>query len=352
MAGAVRPAVLLTDVSGSRTVAGDNVASPFASGGGNDKRDVQRSKDDGFLRDPALIPSADTLQTSYPPVSHPYCPKYNHNSSETLSGSYLPAMNPNPTQIPNAKPTVCDEVPCDGRMERGTVAKHEILRSRTTERKNVGDNGVKRKKTTENKSFLVVVIVNNTAALPSNTKIALSPIPSASTHSLAPPTANAIVNPNRLIAESAHPLLQNSRAATSCNLVSPSSGKDNDTDYRVAHILTTFRGSSLPPFPTHLPPVHLGRPLPHHLTGYSEPISILFHHRRPPDSTPRNPIAPLMQEHQEARHHDLEHEPWGVEEEDSDGCDDNTWSTSTTVPRELLSAEEHKPGATNTRAGW
>ncbi|KAF8960545.1 hypothetical protein BDZ97DRAFT_1760671 [Flammula alnicola] len=40
MAGAACPAVLLIDVSGSRTVAGDDIASPFASGGGNDKREI------------------------------------------------------------------------------------------------------------------------------------------------------------------------------------------------------------------------------------------------------------------------------------------------------------------------
>ncbi|KAF8955176.1 hypothetical protein BDZ97DRAFT_323531 [Flammula alnicola] len=41
----------------------------------------------------------------------------------------------------NATATVCDEVPYDGRMEHDTVAKHAILRSRTAERKSVGDNG-------------------------------------------------------------------------------------------------------------------------------------------------------------------------------------------------------------------
>ncbi|KAF8955679.1 hypothetical protein BDZ97DRAFT_259265 [Flammula alnicola] len=43
-----------------------------------------------------------SYETSYPPVSQPYCPKYNHKSSETPLG-YLPATNPNPMQTPNAK---------------------------------------------------------------------------------------------------------------------------------------------------------------------------------------------------------------------------------------------------------
>ncbi|KAF8960086.1 hypothetical protein BDZ97DRAFT_2060890 [Flammula alnicola] len=39
---------------------------------------------------------------------------------------------------------LCDEVPCSGRMGHDTVAKRAILRSRTAERKSVGDNGENR----------------------------------------------------------------------------------------------------------------------------------------------------------------------------------------------------------------
>ncbi|KAF8954304.1 hypothetical protein BDZ97DRAFT_2064801 [Flammula alnicola] len=277
-----------------------------------------------------------------------------------------------PTAIFSLKASLsrlCDEVPCDGRMEDGTVAKHAILRTRTAERKSIGDKGQTAQKDDGKQETNI-----------------LSHVPSASTHSLAPPTANTIVSPNRLSAESAQPLLQtrerrhhairyrHCRARTTTLTKSrrmsgarsqrktpsnslrealvekqlqqpplmrlqrdaekPQDGREADESYwdneRDTRHSSVHR---LPPFPIHLSPVCPAQEAtstsPDWQFGILGP-SYLFH------------------QHQEDRLHELEHELRGVEKVNLDGCGDNT-------PR-LLSqpAEEnryHKPGATNTKAG-